>query len=253
MKFLHELRNRNALLYWFGWYNILAGIICLVLIAFDDKQLLGISRWIKPAKFFLSVGIMVWTMGWILYYLQAKKSVRTISWLIVISMFFENGIIAYQAIREERSHFNVTNSRNSMLFSLMRLFILVFTFTALYAVYLFFKQKDFSITPSYYWGIRMGLLLFIFFSLEGGLMLSLMSHTVGGKDGGVGLPLVNWSTKYGDLRIAHFLGLHSLQLLPLAGYYIAKSKKQIIMISIIYFLIVMALLAQALNGIPLFF
>lgn len=253
MKFLHELRNRNTLLYWFGWYNILAGIICLLLIAFDDMQLLGISRWIKPAKFFLSVGIMVWTMGWILYYLQAKKSVRTISWLIVISMFFENGIIAYQAIRGERSHFNVTNSLNSMLFSLMGIFILVFTFTAVYTIYLFFRQKTFSISPSYYWGIRMGLLLFIFFSLEGGLMLSLMSHTVGGKDGGTGLPLVNWSTKYGDLRIAHFLGLHSLQLLPLASYYIARSKKQIIPISVIYFLIVMALLLQALNGIPLFF
>lgn len=253
MKFLHELRNRNALLYWFGWYNILAGIICLLLIAFDDMQLLGISRWIKPAKFFLSVGIMVWTMGWILYYLQAKKSVRTISWLIVISMFFENGIIAYQAIQGERSHFNVTNSLNSMLFGLMGIFIIVFTFTTLYAVCLFFRQKNFTIPSSYYWGIRMGLLLFIFFSLEGGLMLSLMSHTVGGKDGGGGLPLVNWSTKYGDLRIAHFLGLHTLQLLPLAGYYIARSKKQIILISVGYFLVVMALLVQALNGIPLLF
>ena len=99
----------------------------------------------------------------------------------------------------------------------------------------------------------MGLLFFIFFSLEGGLMLSLMSHTVGGKDGGTGLPLVNWSTKYGDLRIAHFLGLHSLQLLPLAGYHIARSKKQIILISVVYFLVVMALLVQALKGIPLFF
>jgi hypothetical protein len=135
----------------------------------------------------------------------------------------------------------------------MGIFILVFTFTTVYAAYLFFKQKNFSITPSYYWGIRIGLLLFIFFSLEGGLMLSLMSHTVGGKDGGTGLPLVNWSTKYGDLRIAHFLGLHSLQLLPLAGYYIARSKKQIILISVGYFLMVMALLVQALKGIPLFF
>ncbi|MEP6596998.1 MAG: hypothetical protein ABJA71_13680 [Ginsengibacter sp.] len=253
MNFLHELRNRNALLYWFGWYNILAGIICLLLIVFDDMHLLGISRWIKPAKFFLSVGIMVFTMGWILYYLQAKKSVTKISWLIVISMLFENGIIALQAIRGERSHFNVTNGLNSMLFSLMGLFILVFTLTVVYAVYLFFRQKVFTIPPSYYWGIRMGLLFFIFFSLEGGLMLSLMSHTVGGSDGEPGLPLVNWSIKYGDLRISHFLGIHSLQLLPLAGYYIAGSKKQIILLSVIYFFVVMALLVQALSGIPLFF
>src|ERR1700738_14636 len=106
MSFFNELRNRNRLLYWFGWYNILVGIICLVMIFVDDKQLLGISRWIKPTKFFLSVGIMVWTMGWILHYLSSAKKVQTISWFLVFSMFFENGIIGLQAIRDERSHFN---------------------------------------------------------------------------------------------------------------------------------------------------
>jgi Ni,Fe-hydrogenase I cytochrome b subunit len=56
-----------------------------------------------------------------------------------------------------------------------------------------------------------------------------------------------------SLRIAHFLGIHSLQLLPLLGYYIAKSKKQIIGLSVIYFIIVMAVFIQALSGRPLLF
>jgi hypothetical protein len=253
MKFLRELRKRNALLYWFGWYNLLAGIICLFLISTDDIRILGISRWIKPVKFFLSVWIMLWTMAWILYYLNARKSVKIITWLIVISMFIENGIITFQAVREVPSHFNVTSSFNSMLFTIMGLFILLFTGTAAYALILYFRQKQFAIAPSYYWGIRLGLLLFIFFSLEGGMMISLLSHTVGGKDGGTGLPFVNWSDQHGDLRVAHFMGLHSLQVLPLAGYYLFKTKRSIILFSIIYFVFVMAIFLQALKGIPLFF
>ena len=84
-------------------------------------------------------------------------------------------------------------------------------------------------------------------------MLGLLKHTVGVPDGGPGLPVTNWSTQYGDLRIAHFIGIHSLQVLPLFGYYISKTKKQTILFSTAYFLITSALFLQAMKGIPLFF
>ena len=32
-----------------------------------------------------------------------------------------------------------------------------------------------------------------------------------------GLPVTRWSTARGDLRVPHFIGMHGLQLLPLAG------------------------------------
>ncbi|HET6721585.1 MAG TPA: hypothetical protein VFH07_02495 [Chitinophagaceae bacterium] len=253
MNFFTELKRRNELLFWFGLFNLAVAIACLILMPFEETQLLGVNRWLKPFKFYASVGIMVLTMGWLLYYLKSAKKIKLYSWLIFISMFFENGLIITQAIRNTTSHFNITSSLNGIIFQAMGFFIVVFTVTIILVCVSFFKQKQFSIPDAYVWGIRLGILFFLFFSLEGGMMLGLMKHTVGGPDGGAGLPMVNWSTQYGDLRIAHFVGIHSLQALPLFGYYILKTKTQTILFSAVYFLVASGLFLQAMNGIPLFF
>ena len=253
MNFFTELKRRNALLFWFGLFNLAVAVVCLALMQFEETQILGVNKWLKPFKFYASVGIMVLTMGWLLYYLNNAKKIKLYSSLIFISMLFENGLIITQAIRNTTSHFNITSSINGIIFNLMGIFIIVFTITIILVCISFFKQKQFSIPDAYVWGIRLGILFFLFFSLEGGMMLGYMKHTVGGPDGSPGLPLVNWSTQYGDLRIAHFIGIHSLQVLPLFGYYISKTKRQTIIFSVFYFLIVAALFFQAMKGIPLFF
>ena len=253
MNFFTELKRRNALLFWFGLFNLAVAVVCLILMSSEETQILGVNRWLKPFKFYASVGIMVLTMGWLLYYLNNPKKLKLYSWLIVISMFFENGLIIAQAIRNTTSHFNTTSSINGIIFQAMGFFILVFTVTVILICVSFFKQKQFTIPDAYVWGIRLGILFFLVFSLEGGMMLGLLKHTVGGPDGGPGLPVVNWSMEYGDLRIAHFIGIHSLQVLPLFGYYISKTKMQTILFSTAYFLLASALFLQAMKGIPLFF
>src|SRR5215204_3042725 len=161
MNFFTELKRRNALLYWFGLFNLAVAALCLILMSFEETQLLGVNRWLKPFKFYASVGVMILTMGWLLYYLDSAKKIRLYSWLIFISMLFENGLIITQAIRNTTSHFNNTSPVNGIVFSFMGIFIILFTIAIVLVCISFFKQKQFSIPDAYVWGVRLGILFFL--------------------------------------------------------------------------------------------
>ncbi|WP_407520623.1 hypothetical protein PDL71_10220 [Lacibacter sp. MH-610] len=251
--FLIQLRIRNPLLYTFGWINIAGAIICLVLIQITTTEVLGINAWIKPMKFFLSIGILAFTMSWYMVYLNNRKAVKRYSWVMILTMLIEMSIIIWQAANGRLSHFNISTQLYGILFQLMGIVITVFTLWTLYIGILFFKQKDFPplLPQGYIWGIRLGIIWFVIFAFEGGHMAAQLAHTIGAPDGSEGLPVLNWSKQYGDLRVTHFFGMHSLQVLPIAGFYFAKSKGQLITLALVWFVFVMLLYWQALAGYPL--
>lgn len=238
----------------------LVSFICLFILAivslFDSTQILGINRWIKPMKFFASIGIFVWTIAVYLNFLPSyEKASRRISWAIIVIFFVEMFIIILQAARGTTSHFNHSNPLNEVLFSIMGLAIVLNTLIIFYLLYLYFKA-DIHLPKAVLWGMRLGLILFLASSFEGGYMSSQIGHTVGLSDGGEGLPIVNWSTKGGDLRIAHFWGMHAIQAIPIFALVlerlkISSSTVLTFLFAIIYFGFFSFLFIQALNGQPL--
>jgi hypothetical protein len=69
---------------------------------------------------------------------------------------------------------------------------------------------------------------------------------------------LNWSTTGGDLRVAHFLGLHAIQVLPASAWLISKHQSWTIRLKTFLVLalsgafgsIVAALYLQAMRGAP---
>ncbi|MBD2720574.1 hypothetical protein [Hymenobacter armeniacus] len=220
---LRVLHRVNPVLSWTGWLNVALAVLAVAGLLLDHRLVTGAPAWLKPLKFSLSIIAFTWTLGWLLADLPqaAQRSVLYLSWGVAVSMLVEQAVIFGQAARGTTSHYNTNSALNGALFSLMGIFILVNTLMTVWALYLVWRHPLHG-PAGYVWGVRLGLLVFLVGSVLGGMMIHNLQHTVGAPDGGPGLPGLGWSTRAGDLRIAHFLGMHALQALPLLGWLLSS-------------------------------
>lgn len=257
---LTELYRRDKVLAMAGWLQVLLLAAMLCAAPFESRTVMGLNIWIKPIKFAASIGFYLWTLAWFIVYVPKPRwAVQVIRWGVAVVMTIEMACIALQAARATTSHYNNATHFDGMVFQTMGIMIVINSLLVLMLLILFFVQKP-EIPRAYLWGIRLGLLLLLLGSAEGGIMIAQRAHTVGAADGGAGLPLVNWSTRGGDLRIAHALGLHALQLLPLAGFAIGRWQQNqpprrhvayLLVFALIYVAVTALLFWQAMRGRPL--
>ncbi len=259
-RFFAELYRRNALLTLVGWLHVVALLATLVGFATDERTVMGLNTWVKPMKFMVSTAVFLWTIAWFTRYVRRPRwAMKTVSIVIAVAMVIESACILLQAARGTRSHFNFTTDFDAAIFQAMGVMIGINLLMVVVVLFLFSKPTV-RLAPAYLLGIRAGLVLFLAGGAIGGYMIVYGAHTIGAPDGGPGLPLLNWSTSAGDLRIAHGVALHALQLLPLAGFGLSrwrrvpgKLPKLVLMAgaAAAYTALVYALLRQALAGQPL--
>jgi hypothetical protein len=221
---LSELLRRDEVLGWTAMAHLILFFVALGLSLVDGRQLGGVNLWIKPMKFALSIALYTATFGWIYHHATASEGAKAaVSWVIAGTLIYESICIYGQAARGVGSHFNVATAFDGFVFGSMGVMIGINTLAAVVgAVHVWQTSPTLGLTPAYLWGIRLGILIFVLAGCEGGLMASRLQHAVGVKDGGPGLPFLNWSTEGGDLRVAHFVGMHALQVLPLLGYWLGS-------------------------------
>ena len=213
---------------------LVAGVGLLV----DPRVITGVPAWLKPAKFAISIAIYSFTFLWLLTYVEGHpRLVRLASRLTAAAFVVEMVLIAGAAAAGTTSHFNISTPAHTAIWAAMGSAIVIAWIANLMVGILLLRQP--MPDRAFAWSLRLG----VFVSAAGMAVAFLMTsptaaqlqgvrdgqgmpasgaHSVGVADGGPGLPVVGWSTVGGDLRAAHFFGLHALQLLPLIGFAISR-------------------------------
>lgn len=260
-----ELRARDPLLFWTGALMLLGLLVVTLLSISDQRLILGINPWIKPMKFLISITIFLWSLAWFMPETEPGGVRRElVRWTVTGAMVIEIALIGMQAARGTTSHFNAATPFDLAVFNIMGAAITVSSIAVV--LFLWILRRD---TPSrragYLWGIRLGVALFVLASmLPGFMMVGNNGHSIPGPDGGAGLPFVNWSVEFGDLRMAHFFGMHAMQALPLLGFlldrtlgsdqssdFVPTARNVVIAAGILWFVVTGALLGIALLGRPI--
>jgi hypothetical protein len=241
----------------------------------DPRQLMGEPIWLKPTKFYLSLAIYNATLLYFLGFLpERRRFVRRVGAILSACGALEMAAIALQAARGVRSHFNIATPFDNAIYAAMGVVIGVLwvTMMVLAVVLLRTKLENRPLASA----LRMGLLVGVvgaglgyFMTAPRAEQIASMkagqkpveagSHTFGGQDGGPGLPLVGWSTTAGDMRPAHFFGLHGMQVLPFLAALLARrrgrSESQDLALvraaGVAYLGLTLVLALQALRGLPL--
>ena len=238
----------------------------------DPRIITGAPAWLKPLKFAVSTAIYAFTLAWVFTYLPDwPRTRRVVGAGTAAAFLLEVAMIGGQAWRGTTSHFNVATPFDAAVFGVMGLVIVLQTLLAVALAVALWRQP--FADPALGWALRLGVIVTVLGAFTGGLMTRPTAaqmanarathqmplsgaHTVGAPDGGPGLPLTGWSTRHGDVRVPHFIGLHAWQALPLFVVLVLRRGRDrtrtalAITAAGAYAAVFVGLLVQALRGLP---
>jgi hypothetical protein len=214
-----ELDARQPLLARAGWLALAFLLLCFVAMLLDPRAINGVSVWVKPQKFAASFVVWFWTLAWAWGVLEERVRrgiiASTALWGTLIAAAYEQGWIMLRAAQGLPSHF-ATDTLGEIGYRLMGVGALTLVILAAVLGVRVLVRGD-RAQPRV-WRIAVGLGLLIG-GLAGGITGATISVIGGPVIGGTlgdtaAWPPFFWSRDGGDLRIAHFVGIHAMQAVP---------------------------------------
>jgi hypothetical protein len=206
---------------------------------FDDRRLPaalgGAPVWTKPLKFHLSMALQLLTVFWALH-AMAQRGVRVpgqrvLVGLLIVTVVFEASYISLQGARGVASHFNRFTPWESVAATLMAMGANVLVGTSGW-IGLVALRRWWAQWP----GQRQTLLLGIGLGFAGMFVLAGWTGAALGQfrgpfvvapdTTGWSMPMTGWRMDVGDLRMAHFMGVHTMQALPLVAWWLDRSRSR---------------------------
>ena len=225
----------------------------------DTRVLDSALVWTKPQKFNISLGLHFLTIAVLMQ--LVPREVRNgpvliiFSYLAAISLVFEYVWVSTQAAKGVRSHFNFDSGFEAMMYALMGLGAFFLMTIALALAVQIWRKGDRS-QRGLWLGAIIGLTVAFVSTLYFGFTMSNSGRYVGSEltGGGATVPFFGWSREYGDLRPAHFVSLHMMQTVPLAGWladrYGWNAVLVVVGVALVQLALASALFFQALAGQP---
>jgi hypothetical protein len=271
---LARLRRAAPALTFVGFFMAADLVFCLAGLVVDRQVITGAPAWLKPAKFALSTMVASWSFAYCIASTTVwPRFARVLDFVLAAGLFLEIVLIDVQAARGTTSHFNVSTQFDATVYGVMAISIACIWLSMLLLTVVLFRQPFAG--SAWGWSLRLGMVLALFGTGSGALMTMPSSrqqaeahaggrmpivgaHTVGALDGGRGMPVTGWSVEHGDLRIAHFIGMHGLQVLPLLAWWMARrrlpegaQRHLVISFAVSYLALFFLLLWQAFRGQPI--
>jgi hypothetical protein len=196
----------------------------------DDQTVNGVDIWLKPVKFLVSLSLYYATLAWLQGYfprsVRHSRLGRTLVTVPVVAGVLEMVWLVTTAALGQPSHFNRSAPVYEISYALAGVGATILMLVVLATGTVVARAREVELAPPLRLGIALGCgLAFVGTMVTAGYLASGTGHWVGGAaTDASGLPLLGWSRSGGDLRVAHFFSMHALQIVPLAGWLVARSR-----------------------------
>ena len=220
-------------------FSLMCLFVSSIGLAIDHRTINNEYAWAKPCKFSISLAVYGLTLIWFSGYLtQHKRFFELACRASLVGTVVELLAIMLQVVRGAASHFNSATGFDHCIFAIVTLSIMPVAFSVLALFVMLLREKNLPevLGLSLRWGVFLtlvGLIPGVLMLLPVGLREHIFcyrqfeGHAVGSALGSRGIPFIGWNAIAGDLRVAHFLGIHALQVLPFVGLALARFSRNL--------------------------